>query len=82
MHLTPYQLRKLERLLVAEDLSRAELARALAGFAHLEDWLLRDAAGPDFLPTSLEAVLTRNGTQKVERMIQRFLREPAITSAG
>jgi uncharacterized protein len=82
MHTTPYQRRKLERLLAAEDLSRAELARALAGVPGLEDWLLGAAAGPDFLPSELEAVLSHHGTRRVATLIERFLGETVVVGAA
>ena len=69
---SPFQHRKCERLLEADDLSRREQVGALAEIEGLEDWLITGATTPGFMPTTLEAVLVRLGSERVRLMVDGF----------
>ena len=69
---SPFQHRKCHRLLETDDLSRRELVRALAEVEGLEDWLLLGATTSEFMPTSIDAVLVRLGTERVLLMVEGF----------
>jgi hypothetical protein len=72
----PFQRRKCDRLLAADDLSRREICAALAKVAGLESWILESATTDLFVPTSIDAVLVRAGTTAVRGFVSRFFEEP------